>query len=221
MNAPLVLGPGRSGEALAALAADQVIAVPGDGGYLLALRHGTDGAEARLRALGRDSIDRSPLHVVVGRREQAVALASVWSDETAHLTDRMWPGPLSIMVPSRSGDGDDGPVVSLTMPAARPLRLLCREGEPLTVGALRRPDGAPIVDPAEVGVRFTSSEVALIVDGGICRGAGPTVVDCTTSPPVVRHVGALPESYVDAALMMGNRRRKWFARRSRPGSPAR
>ena len=62
------------------------------------------------------------------------------------------------------------------------------------VCALRRPDGAPIVDPAEVGARFTSTDVALIVDGGICRGLGPTVVDCTASPPVVRHVGALPET---------------------------
>jgi tRNA A37 threonylcarbamoyladenosine synthetase subunit TsaC/SUA5/YrdC len=221
VSAPPLLGPGRSDEALAALADGQVIAVPGDGGYLLAVRHGVDGAAVRLRALGLDSGERGSVYVVVGRREQAVALASAWTDETAHLTDRMWPGPLTVTVPTRPSGGDGAPVVSLTMPASRLPRLLCRDGEPLTVGALRRPDGTPMVDPAEVGVRFTSSELALIMDGGICRGAGPTVVDCTTSPPVVRHVGALPESYVDAALMMGNRRRKWFARRSRPGSPAR
>ena len=58
--------------------------------------------------------------------------------------------------------------------------------------------------------------IALVVDGGICRGPGPTVVDCTVSPPVVRRVGALPESYVDAAMMMGHRRRKWFGRRPNP-----
>jgi L-threonylcarbamoyladenylate synthase len=220
VSGPRLIGPRKSDEALAALADGQVIAVPGDGGYLLAARRGSDGSAAPLRARGHDATETGPLHVVVGRRDQAVALASVWTDETAHLTDRMWPGPLIVMVPARPGSGDGDPVVSLAMPATRALRGLCRDGEPLTVCALRRPDGALVVDPAEVALRFSAAEVALIVDGGICRGPGPTVVDCTVSPPAVRHVGALPESYVDAALMMGNRRRKWFARRSRPGSSA-
>ena len=219
MSGPRRIGPRRSDEALAALADGRVIAVPGDGGYLLAARHGADGSDAGLRALGREPTQ--PVHVVVGRRDQAVALASVWTNETAYLTDRMWPGPLTVVVPARAGGGDGDGVVHLTMPASRPLRLLCRDGEPLTVCALRRPDGAPTVDPAEVALRLLDSDVALIVDGGICRGQDPTVVDCTASPPAVRHVGALPESYVDAALMMGNRRRKWFARRSRPGTSAR
>ena len=222
MSGPRLIGPRRSDEALAALADGRVIAAPGDGGYLLAARHGNDGSDAGLRALGQNPTQRGPLYVVVGRRDQAVALASEWTNETAYLTDRMWPGPLTVVVPARAGggDGDGDGVVHLTMPASRALRLLCRDGVPLTVCALRRPDGAPIVDPAEVALRFSDTDVALIVDGGICRGPGPTVVDCTTSPPAVRHVGALPESYVDAALMMGNRRRKWFARRSRPGTSA-
>lgn len=221
MTGPRLIGPRRPDEALAALADGEVIAVPGDGGYLLAARHDPNDTVARLRALRPNTTEPDPLHVVVGRREQAVALASVWTKEMAILTDRMWPGPLTVIVPARLNAGDGDPVVHLTMPATRALRVLCRESEPLTVCALRRPDGVPIVDPAEVEVRLTASDVALIVDGGVCRGLGPTVVDCTASPPVVSHVGALPESYVDAALMMGNRRRRLFARRSNPDSPAR
>lgn len=217
MTGPRLVGPRRPDEALAALADGQVIAVAGDGGYLLAARHGHDGSAALLRALGPNPTDSGPFDTVVGRRDQAIALASAWTRETGILTDRMWPGPLTVMVPARPGAGDGDCVLRITMPAARALRALCRDGEPLLVCALRRPGGAPIVDPAEVGTRFTSSDLALIVDGGICRGPGPTVVDCTASPPAVRHVGALPEHYVDAALMMGNRRRKWFGRRSDPG----
>ena len=52
-----------------------------------------------------------PVHVVVGRRDQAVALASVWTNETAYLTDRMWPGPLTVVVPARAGGGDGDGVV--------------------------------------------------------------------------------------------------------------
>jgi tRNA A37 threonylcarbamoyladenosine synthetase subunit TsaC/SUA5/YrdC len=217
VSGPPLVGARRSDVALAALADRQVIAVAGDGGYLLAARHGHDGSVALRRVRGPDPADPGPFFVVVGRRDQAIALASAWTKETEILTNRMWPGPLAVMVPARPGAGGGDPVVRITMPATRGLRALCRDGEPLLVCALRRPDGTPIVDPAEIGARFTSTDLALIVDGGISRGLGPTVVDCTDSPPVVRHVGALPEAYVDAALMMGHRRRKWFGRRSDPG----
>ena len=217
MTGPRLVGPRRPDEALAALADGQVIAVAGDGGYLLAARPGPVGAAALQRARGSNSTESGPFDVVVGRRDQAVALASVWTKETGILTDRMWPGPLTVVVPARPGAGDGDAVVRIAMPATRSLRALCRAGEPLLASALRRPDGTPIVDPAEVGARFSSADVALIVDGGICRSPGPTVVDCTASPPTVCHVGALPEHYVDAALMMGSRRRKWFGRRPGPG----
>jgi tRNA A37 threonylcarbamoyladenosine synthetase subunit TsaC/SUA5/YrdC len=216
VTGPHLIGARRLDEALAALAAGAVIAVPGDGGYLVAAGHGFSDPAVRLRSLGLHTAESDHVAVAVGRRDQAVALASVWTRETAILTDRMWPGPLTVMVPALAGDR--GPVVRITMPATRALRALCRESEPLTVGALRRPDGTPIIDPAEVEVRLVASDVALIVDGGVCRGSGPTVVDCTSTPPVVRHVGALPESYVDAALMMGNRRRRLFGRRSNPAT---
>jgi len=216
VTGPPLVGPRRPDEALAALAAGQVIAVPGDGGYLLVARHGDDRAVARLRALGPSPPDSGPLDIVVGRRDQAMALASAWSRETGILTNRMWPGPLTVVVPARPDAGDRTRGVGITMPATRALRALCRAGGPLAACALRRPGGAPIVSPAEVAARFTSSDLALILNGGICHGPGPTVVDCTASPPAVRHVGALPEHYVDAALMMGNRRRKWFGRRSDP-----
>jgi L-threonylcarbamoyladenylate synthase len=216
MTGPRLVGPRPLNDALAALADGRVIAVAGDGGYLLTARHGPDGAAALQRAGGSNSTASGPFDVVVGRRDQAIAVASLWTKQTGILTDRMWPGPLTVMVPARPGAADGDAVVRITMPAARSPRALCRAGEPLLACALRRPDGTPVVDPAEVGARFTSADVALIVDGGICRGAGPTVVDCTVSPPTVCHVGALPEHFVDAALMMGLRRRKWFGRRPGP-----
>lgn len=221
MTGPPLVGRRRPHDALAALAGGQVIAVPGDGGYLLAARHDHHDAVSRLRRLGPNPTESGPLPVLVGHREQAMALASVWTKETATLTDRMWPGPLTVIVPAAlHREGDPG-VNLISMPATRALRALCRASAPLAVCALRRTDGTPIVDPAEVEIRCVGTDVALIIDGGVCRSAGPTVVDCTVSPPTVHHVGALPESYVDAALMMGNRRRRFFSRRTRPDSPTR
>jgi tRNA A37 threonylcarbamoyladenosine synthetase subunit TsaC/SUA5/YrdC len=127
----------------------------------------------------------------------------------------MWPGPLTVRVPGRrdglapeSGES----VVHITMPARRALRALCREAGPLAVTPLLHADGQAILTLEEVRSRLAGSSVALVVDGGTCNAPRPTVVDCTVMPPTVRQVGALPESYVDAALMMGLRRRRWFSR---------
>jgi tRNA A37 threonylcarbamoyladenosine synthetase subunit TsaC/SUA5/YrdC len=79
--------------------------------------------------------------------------------------------------------------------------------------ALRRADGEPLVSAEEAHDHLADQDVAFVVDGGLRRGPGPTVVDCTQSPPKVQHVGALPESYVQAALLMGARRRGRFRRR--------
>ena len=211
MSGPRVVGPHQRDVLQAAVAAGRVIAVPGDGGYHLAVGCADPAALVRLSALFTGVDHDAPRHVVVGHHDQAAALTSMWSNEARLLTDRMWPGPLAVIVP-----GDEGPVC-VTMPAARSLRLLCRHAGPLAVMALRRSDGQPIVTADDVQARWTDQEVALILNGGTCRGPGPTVVDCTVSPPAVRRVGALPESFVDATFMMGRRRRGWFGRRRGTG----
>jgi L-threonylcarbamoyladenylate synthase len=214
MSAPGVVSPRRREEAVAAIAAGRVIAVPGDGGYRLAAGCDHPATTVLLAALD------TPALVMVGHQDQAMELADTWSNETRVVTDRMWPGPLTIIVPSRPDACalPPNPVVHLTMPGSRPLRLLCRDAGPLATIALRRTDGRPIVTPDDVRARYSDEDLALIIDGGTCRGPGPTVVDCTMSPPTVVVAGALPESFVDAALMMSRRRRRWFTTRKDAGS---
>jgi L-threonylcarbamoyladenylate synthase len=222
MSGPQVVTARRLGEVMAALSAGRAIAVPGDGGYQLAVRHDHAAVLAGLRTRNANVAGNTPLHIMVGRRAQAVQLTPEWSKETSLVTDRMWPGPLTVMVPASAAVGDNGradvgeAVVLLTMPAWRPLRALCRRTGPLAVVALRRADGAALLSADEVGPHLIDQDVAFVVDGGPCHGPGPTVVDCTVSPPTVHRVGALPESYVEAALLMAVRRRSWFARRSGP-----
>jgi tRNA A37 threonylcarbamoyladenosine synthetase subunit TsaC/SUA5/YrdC len=210
------VGGGDLDQARTALADGCVIAVLGGDVHHLAARRDRPDALTLLRALERGPAP-SVFEVVVGSRAQARALASVWPKGAECLTERMWPGPLTVIVAIEAADalvpGDRE--LHISMPKERLLRTLCRDA-PLAVCALRHADGSPMVDPDEVAARFTSRQIGLIVSGGTCAGPGPTIVDCTTSPPTVRHVGALPETFVDAALMMGNRRRHWFTRRSDP-----
>jgi L-threonylcarbamoyladenylate synthase len=219
MSQPQVVRARRRGEVAAALEAGQAVALPGDDGYQLAVCHHHWAALTGLRGRSASDVGIAPLHMLVGRRAQAIQLTPEWSEETSTVTDRMWPGPLTIIVPASVGVDDPGgtdtgeAVMHLTMPAWRPLRALCRRSGPLAVVALRRADGEPLLCADEVGAHLTDQDVAFVLDGGPRRGPGPTVVDCTMSPPTVRHVGALPESYVEAALLMGRRRRSRFAKR--------
>jgi tRNA A37 threonylcarbamoyladenosine synthetase subunit TsaC/SUA5/YrdC len=209
---PGLVGPRQRGLVLAALAADQVVAVPGSGGYVLAARLGSVPA---LLALTR-ALDPSPAaerSVLVGRRRDAQALAADWSGTTEQLTESVWPGPVMVEV-TAGGDGvfgvngDEG-VLRLTMPRWRPLRAICRHGGPLAAVPARR-GGDPCTTAEEVRALGVGSGLALVLDGGTWAGPGPTVVDCRVSPPVVRQVGELPEAYVDAVLLMAARRRKRF-----------
>src|SRR6185437_565575 len=97
MTGPQVVGVHRLRRVVAALEADRVVAVPGDGGYRLVARHGQPAASGALVALatgrGAAPLPR-PLETLVGRRSQALELAAAWNKETAMVTDRMWPGPL-------------------------------------------------------------------------------------------------------------------------------
>jgi L-threonylcarbamoyladenylate synthase len=218
MSGPRVVTVRQLGQVGDALAEGALVVVPGDGGYQLAVRQADPHALLKAYAANAPSHETF-VQLAVGERSQALALSAPWSKETAHLTDRMWPGPLTVIVAVPVADslpshGRD--VVRLTMPAWRPLRALCRQSGPLAVMMLQHPDGSPLVSAEEVPEQLASADggVPFILDGGLRRGPPTTVVDCTVSPPQVRRIGALPESYIEATLLMSARKRKWFTRRS-------
>jgi len=223
MSGPRIVGARHWRSVVSVVSSGRIVAVPGDGAYQLAASPPHRNALAVLWARTTPSVSDAP-GIVVGRRQQALELAPEWSRETSMLTDRMWPGPLTIIVPAGEDilawPGAKEQVLSLSMPTSRPVRALCRACGPLVVMMLRGADGQLVTDPEDVEALFGDDDVGCVLDDGPCRGPAPTVVDCTESPPLVRHVGALPESYVDAALMMGNRR-KWFAKRSGPAAAPR
>lgn len=101
-----------------ALAEGAVVAVPGVGGYCLAVQVGIPGAEARLEVLAADP---DGPHYAVGHRDDVRALTSGWTDEIERLLERCWPGPVDVFLP-RSATGRTGevPVVSLESAADGP-----------------------------------------------------------------------------------------------------
>jgi tRNA A37 threonylcarbamoyladenosine synthetase subunit TsaC/SUA5/YrdC len=200
-------------EVAGALDDGAVIAVPGVGGYCLAVRTGSHEREERLADLAADP--EGP-HYAVGHRDDVRALTSAWNDELGQLLERCWPGPVEVFMPrSDAGipydvEADSGAwAVTVGMPDGRALRKLCREHGPWRTVPLR------LTDAREVAHAFAAGDVACVVDGGRREGEPPTVVDATVTPVRVLRSGALPANFIDATMAMGSRRRLFSRSRSK------
>jgi L-threonylcarbamoyladenylate synthase len=224
----------RSAAVVEALADGAIVAVPGVGGYSLAVRTGSSEGEARLVELAADP---DGPHYAVGRIEDVRTLTSAWTDEMQTLLERCWPGPVEVFVPRavstngsrpndegngstpsgarQDGSDDDAPqrgpwAVVVGMPDGRALRQLCREQGPWRTVPLR------FTEAQEVAQAFRAEDVAVVVDGGSRQGLAPTVVDATVKPIRFMHEGLLPASFIQGTMMM-SARRKLFSRKKRPG----
>jgi L-threonylcarbamoyladenylate synthase len=205
-----VTGLHQRDEILRVLAGGDVIAVPDVGGYALALAADHPDAWSRLSALA--STNQGDPTVLVGSDEQARALAATWTETAQQVTDRCWPGPLTILLTPMDearpfGGAPD--VIGVRMPLPRSIRHLVRDSGPWLVSPLG------LSSAAEVDSARAQADLALVVDGGRCTGPGPTVVDVTGPRFFVRHEGVLPTAFIEGAMLMG-RRRRWFRRASSP-----
>jgi tRNA A37 threonylcarbamoyladenosine synthetase subunit TsaC/SUA5/YrdC len=182
-----------------ALSGGAVVGLPDVGSYALAVRADDSRAMTRLDTLA--TAGRYP-EFLVGRTEQARRLSQEWLDSTQRLVVRCWPGPLTVLVTPHAGSAD---AIGVRMPARRALRRLLVDSGPLRIIAVN------METAADVATHFLPDEVAFVMDGGRCAGPGPSVVDGTTPALAIRTEGALPAAFIEAAILMGTRRRRrWF-----------
>jgi tRNA A37 threonylcarbamoyladenosine synthetase subunit TsaC/SUA5/YrdC len=206
MSAPRVVGLRDVHALRRALADELMVALPGIGGYYLATGADLESAVRRPEDSATAAATPSTArHFMVGHNGQARALAGRWSDETGRLVERCWPGPVTIII-----EGTQGDIIRVSMATHRPLRRLCRETGPWIVVPLGATSAAGVADDPG------AADCSLVVDGGTCDGPGTTVVECTGPQVRVVHEGALPATFIEAALLMGARRRRWTARRAGP-----
>ncbi len=165
-----------------------IVAVPTETVYGLAARADSDAAVARIYAAkGRPEFN--PLIVHVGSMQQAAALAE-FSDVADSVARRLWPGPLTLVLP-RKANADLAaavsaglPTVALRMPAHPVMRALIDEvGLPLAAPSANRSNA--ISPTAAVHVSTTlDGRIDLILDGGACEsGLESTIL-------AIRHDGS-------------------------------
>lgn len=191
-------------EAVAALRAGRLVALPTETVYGLAA-DATDGAAvARIfAAKGRPRFNPLICHV------DSLAMAEahgVLDGRARLLAQRFWPGPLTLVVPKRAGS-DVHPLVAagLDTIALRAPRGLAQR----VIAALGRPLAAPSANlsgrisatRAEHVAEQLGSAVAVIVDAGPCPvGLESTIVALDGARPRLLRPGGLAAAEIEAAL---------------------
>ena len=197
--------PAALEEAVAALLQTEIVAIPTETVYGLAVLPTDEGLERLLRAKHR-SADKG-IQVLIDTLGQAEQLA-VLTKPAMRLANAFWPGGLTIVLLRRSDAqvpallGGGRPTIGLRLPDHEVPRALARRLGPLAASSANI-SGQPDATTAHRVEQALGDEVSLILDAGPVRGGTPsTVVDCSveTDAPRILREGAIASQRIAAAL---------------------
>jgi L-threonylcarbamoyladenylate synthase len=183
--------------AVDAIRSARVVAFPTDTLYGLAANPYDASAVAAVFALkGRGG--NQPLPLVAADINQVTNVADM-HPVAMRIGRAFWPGPLTLLLRSTAtfaaGVGSADGLVGIRVPDSEIGRAFARSvGHLLTATSANRSGDPPTADPDTVASSLPG--VAVLVDGGRCRGGLPsTIVDASGEPRLVRE-GAIPWSRV-------------------------
>lgn len=184
----------------------QLVALPTETVYGLAAMAERREAVERIFAVKRRPGD-NPVIVHAADAQGAFELAREVPEYARQLSERFWPGPLTLVLPSRVSwpwvqAGYETIAVRVPEPAF--LREVIRRVGPLAAPSANL-SGRPSPTTAGHCLEDLSGEIPLVVDGGPCPGGlESTVVDCTGPAPAVLRPGPVTaEMIMEAAGRAG------------------
>jgi L-threonylcarbamoyladenylate synthase len=190
-------------QATAVLRSGHVVALPTDTVYGLAASPAVEGATAELLALKRRAPD-VPVAVLCATADEALGLADprAVTDEVRRIAARLWPGPLTLVLPRRPGLGwalgEPASTVGVRCPDHVLVRALAAEVGPLAATSANRHREPTPATAAGVAELFGAG-VGLVLDGGPCTAVPSAVVDATGSRWRVLREGRVGLSDIEAA----------------------
>lgn len=172
-----------------------VVVYPTETFYGLGVDATSATALERLGALkGRDR--GKPVSVLVSSLEMLATLVTAIPPIAERWMSELWPGPLTLAFPARTGLSpvlvSGGSTIAARIsshPIAR--RLVERFGRPLSATSANPGGLPPAVEVAEARAYFGSRVDAYLDGGPSAGGVASTVVDCSVDPPRVVREGAV------------------------------
>ncbi len=199
--------PAALQRAAAELAAGELVAFPTETVYGLGARADDDAAVAKIFAAKGRPADH-PLIVHVADVAAARAFASEWPEAAQKLADAFWPGPLTVIVPRRSGMGTASAAgqtsIGLRCPSHPVARALLDAAAALGVAGVSGPSANRFgrISPTTAAHVFEEfGDAMTIVDGGDCdAGIESAIVDCSRGAPRLLRPGVLTRDELEAKL---------------------
>lgn len=188
-------------EALTALAAAEAIVLPTDTVYGVgALPEHPRAIAAIFAAKGRPETKALP---VLGAEAAALEEVARFDEPALLLAQRLWPGPLTLVLPRAPGfahdlGGDDPDSVAVRVPAFEPTLELLRRSGPLAVTSANL-SGQPPASTVREARAALGDAIRVFIDGGRVGGMPSTVVTLVGEPVVLRE-GAVPEAQIASIL---------------------
>ena len=189
--------------AAAAVRRGKVVAVPTDALYTLVADPFNLGAVAGVfRAKGRETHRSLPL--LVNDIVMAEELASELSNRFFILARRFWPGPLTIIVPASAKvplkvTGNTGRLALRQARCKITNDLVNMLNQPL-ISTSANISGHPTCRSGIEVFGTMDGRVDLVIDGGVCAGAGATTIDITEPYWKLIRAGAIDEKEIAECL---------------------
>jgi len=192
-------------QAAQALAAGELVGIPTETVYGLGARADDDAAVAKIFAAKGRPADH-PLIVHVASHDDAQHFAAEWPPIAKRLTEALWPGPLTVIVPRRAGvataaaGGQSS--IGLRWPGHPVAQSLLRAASALGVRGVAAPSANRFGRISPTQARHVVEELGdglLVLDGGPCDGGiESSIVDCTRGHPVLLRPGVLTRLRLEA-----------------------
>ncbi len=180
----------------AVLRAGRIVAFPTETVYGLCVNALDKHAVRRLyTAKGREASKASAL--LLADRAAAEALVGPLPRLAARIADRFWPGPVTLVVPSRRGNP-----MGLRCPSYAFAQQLAREMPFPLLQTSANPSGQPAALNGAAVVRYLDGKVDLLLDGGTTEGGrSSTVVLCDHRRISIAREGAVPAAAILDAVV--------------------
>jgi len=193
-------------QAAQALRDGQLVGLPTETVYGLAANASDDAAVAKIFVAKGRPADH-PLIVHVASREQVPLFAEKVPEFAQALMAAFWPGPLTLILPRRSGvasasaGGQDS--IGLRCPSHPVAQAVLQACLPLGVLGVSAPSANRFGRVSPTSAAHVQSELGpdlLILDGGDCAvGIESTIIDCTRGEPVLLRPGHITRAQIETA----------------------
>ena len=147
----------------------------------------------------------NPLILHVASFAQARSLAGSWDEKMRRITEKLWPGPLTVVVPAAASVPKivtaDLDTVAIRYPSSPVALALIREaGVPIAAPSANI-SGRPSPTTAEHVWEDLDGRIDLILDGGPCTvGIESTILDLSVEPPEILRPGDITREVISRII---------------------